>query len=80
MDRNKYYGGESASMTPLEDVNKIIFYFKNIDLFFKLYSKFNLPPPPSDTGRGRDWNVDLIPKFLMANGKQDKTKKRKDKY
>jgi len=52
MDRNKYYGGESASMTPLED----------------LYSKFNLPPPPSDTGRGRDWNVDLIPKFLMANG------------
>jgi RAB protein geranylgeranyltransferase component A len=20
-------------------------------------------------GRGRDWNVDLIPKFLMANGK-----------
>ena len=19
-------------------------------------------------GRGRDWNVDLIPKFLMANG------------
>ncbi len=35
----------------------------------KLYSKFNLPPPPSDTGRGRDWNVDLIPKFLMANGK-----------
>jgi Rab GDP dissociation inhibitor len=52
MDRNKYYGGESASMTPLED----------------LYSKFNLPPPPADTGRGRDWNVDLIPKFLMANG------------
>lgn len=21
-------------------------------------------------GRGRDWNVDLIPKFLMANGKE----------
>ncbi|CAF2157362.1 unnamed protein product [Rotaria magnacalcarata] len=52
MDRNKYYGGESASMTPLEE----------------LYSKFNLPSPPSDTGRGRDWNVDLIPKFLMADG------------
>ena len=28
-----------------------------------------MPAPPSDTGRGRDWNVDLIPKFLMANGK-----------
>lgn len=22
-------------------------------------------------GRGRDWNVDLIPKFLMANGERD---------
>jgi RAB protein geranylgeranyltransferase component A len=22
MDRNKYYGGESASMTPLEDVDR----------------------------------------------------------
>lgn len=52
MDRNKYYGGESASMTPLED----------------LYTKFNLSAPPPETGRGRDWNVDLIPKFLMANG------------
>lgn len=52
MDRNKYYGGESASITPLED----------------LYTKFNLNKPPSEMGRGRDWNVDLIPKFLMANG------------
>jgi RAB protein geranylgeranyltransferase component A len=24
--------------------------------------------PPEEFGRGRDWNVDLIPKFLMANG------------
>ena len=24
--------------------------------------------PSGDMGRGRDWNVDLIPKFLMANG------------
>lgn len=52
MDRNKYYGGESASITPLED----------------LYTKFNLAKPPAELGRGRDWNVDLIPKFLMANG------------
>uniref|UniRef100_A0A452E811 Rab GDP dissociation inhibitor n=1 Tax=Capra hircus TaxID=9925 RepID=A0A452E811_CAPHI len=42
MDRNPYYGGESSSITPLEEVG------------------YN--------GRGRDWNVDLIPKFLMANG------------
>jgi len=52
MDRNKYYGGESASITPLEE----------------LFTKFGLPAPDSSYGRGRDWNVDLIPKFLMANG------------
>ena len=52
MDRNKYYGGESASLTPLED----------------LFTKFEVPAPDDSYGRGRDWNVDLIPKFLMANG------------
>ncbi|KAL3191207.1 hypothetical protein MRX96_018778 [Rhipicephalus microplus] len=53
MDRNKYYGGESASITPLEE----------------LFTKFNLPASQLDEyGRSRDWNVDLVPKFLMANG------------
>lgn len=53
VDRNKYYGGESASITPLEE----------------LFSKFNMPTDNlEEYGRGRDWNVDLIPKFLMANG------------
>ncbi|CAI9178862.1 unnamed protein product [Rangifer tarandus platyrhynchus] len=53
MDRNLYYGRESASITPLEDLYKI----------------FKIPgAPPASMGRGRDWNVDLIPKFLMANG------------
>eukprot|EP00088_Acartia_fossae_P048980 TRINITY_DN5364_c0_g1_i1.p1 TRINITY_DN5364_c0_g1~~TRINITY_DN5364_c0_g1_i1.p1 ORF type:complete len:444 (+),score=146.67 TRINITY_DN5364_c0_g1_i1:84-1415(+) len=52
MDRNKYYGGESASITPLED----------------LFSKFSNPKPDESYGRTRDWNVDLIPKFLMAEG------------
>ncbi|MEQ2197475.1 hypothetical protein XENOCAPTIV_030063 [Xenoophorus captivus] len=33
-----------------------------------LYKRFSLPDSPPETmGRGRDWNVDLIPKFLMAN-------------
>ena len=71
MDRNKYYGGDSASLTPLED----------------LFTKFGMPAPDqAQYGRGRwvhicnkydlkslfwfrDWNVDLIPKFLMANGR-----------
>lgn len=43
----------AASITPLEE----------------LFSKFGLPAPAENQyGRGRDWNVDLIPKFLMANG------------
>lgn len=52
MDRNKYYGAESASLTPLEE----------------LFSKFGVPAPDEAYGRGRDWNADLIPKFIMANG------------
>lgn len=55
IDRNKYYGGESASITPLED----------------LFSKFGFDSTTvnmEEYGRSRDWNVDLIPKFLMANG------------
>lgn len=53
MDRNKYYGGESTSLTPLEELYTML----------KPGSK-----PPESMGRGRDWNVDLIPKFLMADG------------
>ena len=53
MDRNDYYGGEATSICPLENV----------------YKKFGKDSPPESMGRGRDWNVDLIPKFLMANGK-----------
>lgn len=36
----------------------------------QLYKRFSLPgKPPESMGKGRDWNVDLIPKFLMSNGK-----------
>lgn len=53
VDRNKYYGAESASITPLDE----------------LFAKNNLPTDNLEVyGKGRDWNVDLIPKFLMANG------------
>jgi len=53
MDRNSYYGAEATSMTPLTE----------------LYKKFNKGEAPESMGRGRDWNVDLVPKFLMADGK-----------
>lgn len=54
MDRNNYYGGECTSMNPLEE----------------LYKKFNkaLPESLESFGNLRDWNVDLIPKLLMADG------------
>lgn len=33
-----------------------------------LYKKFNSGEPPSNLGANRDFNVDLIPKFIMACG------------
>lgn len=56
MDHNDYYGGASASITPLEDL-------------YKMFGMAGPGQPPESMGRGRDWNVDLIPKFLMAGGK-----------
>lgn len=29
---------------------------------------FNAGSPPESLGKGRDWNVDLVPKLLMADG------------
>jgi Rab GDP dissociation inhibitor len=51
MDRNGYYGGDSASLT-LE----------------QLYEKYEKGTPPASLGSSRDYNVDLVPKFVMASG------------
>jgi len=52
MDRNDYYGGESASL--------------NLE---QLYRKSkNGATPAGNLGSSRDYNVDLIPKFIMASG------------
>lgn len=53
LDRNNYYGAESASLN-----------------LTNLWEKF-LPgqKPEPKFGTNRDWNVDLIPKFVMACGK-----------
>eukprot|EP01053_Blabericola_migrator_P010797 Blabericola_migrator_1__10796@NODE_61_length_15760_cov_113_549035_g55_i0_p4_GENE_NODE_61_length_15760_cov_113_549035_g55_i0NODE_61_length_15760_cov_113_549035_g55_i0_p4_ORF_typecomplete_len462_score65_66GDI/PF00996_18/1_6e122Amino_oxidase/PF01593_24/1_1e06_NODE_61_length_15760_cov_113_549035_g55_i056307015 len=53
LDRNNYYGGESASLNLT-------------NLFAKFCPK---EEPPKEWGPNREWNVDLIPKFIMANGK-----------
>ncbi|KAL2815691.1 GDP dissociation inhibitor [Aspergillus granulosus] len=55
IDRNDHYGGEAASV--------------NIETLFKKYG--NVRPgeePWKKYGRVNDWNVDLVPKLLMANG------------
>ncbi|OQD75409.1 hypothetical protein PENDEC_c007G04295 [Penicillium decumbens] len=55
IDRNDHYGGEAASV--------------NIETLFKKYR--NVAPgeePWKKYGRVNDWNIDLVPKLLMANG------------
>lgn len=50
--RNDYYGAESASLN-----------------LTQLYNKFRPGQPvPTNLGRDRDFAIDLIPKFMMANG------------
>ena len=40
-----------------------------VQFMLQLYTYFNRgTKPPEKYNRVRDWNVDLIPKFLMANG------------
>ena len=56
IDKQDHYVGEAASVT-----------------LSQLYEKFKQNPiskeeRESKFGKDRDWNVDLIPKFLMANG------------
>ncbi|KAJ4783141.1 Guanosine nucleotide diphosphate dissociation inhibitor [Rhynchospora pubera] len=52
MDRNDYYGGESTSLNLIQ-----------------LWQKFRgNDKPPAHLGPSRDCNVDMVPKFIMANG------------
>ncbi|CAD7696997.1 unnamed protein product [Ostreobium quekettii] len=52
MDRNAYYGGESASLS-----------------MSQLWEKCgNGGSPPASLGANRDYNIDMVPKFIMANG------------
>jgi Rab GDP dissociation inhibitor len=52
MDRNPYYGGESASL--------------NLEQLYKKFR--NGDKPPEELGQSRQYCVDLCPKFLMACG------------
>jgi Rab GDP dissociation inhibitor len=52
MDHNNYYGGESASLNLVQ-----------------MFDKFaGGQAPPANLGSSRDYNIDLVPKFIIANG------------
>ncbi|KAL3809193.1 hypothetical protein ACJIZ3_000144 [Penstemon smallii] len=53
MDKNDYYGGESSSLT----LTQLWKRFRGSD-----------QPPKELLGVSREYNVDMIPKFMMANG------------
>ncbi|KAF5100620.1 hypothetical protein DV451_002505 [Geotrichum candidum] len=56
IDRQDHYGAESASLN-----------------LTQLYKKFRPSQKPAEAlGKDRDWNVDLIPKFIMAGGELTK--------
>jgi Rab GDP dissociation inhibitor len=57
MDRNSYYGGESASL----NLEQLYAKFRGDE------------KPPEELGRSRDYCVDLCPKFIMACGNLVKT-------
>ena len=51
---------------------------KSVSISCQLFTQFKKPVPEpvagktdgsTKYGRGRDWNVDLIPKFILAGGK-----------
>lgn len=55
LDRNDHYGGEAASL--------------NIEALYKKYGNYTPGEEPwKKFGRVNDWNIDQVPKLLMANG------------
>jgi Rab GDP dissociation inhibitor len=52
MDRNNYYGGQSASL--------------NLNQLFERFRPGQ--SPPKQLGASRDYNVDMVPKFIMSGG------------
>jgi len=56
MDRNDYYGGDSASL--------------NLTQLYKKFKPDQ--SPPTELGRDRDYAIDLVPKFIIASGELTK--------
>jgi len=52
MDKNGFYGGEGASL--------------NLTKMWGMFRKGQ--EVPKEYGHNRNWNIDLIPKFIMVDG------------
>jgi Rab GDP dissociation inhibitor len=73
MDRNDYYGGDSASLNLTQVIQ--LPYTSSCVLIccHQLYRKFRPnQDPPTNLGRDRDYAVDLVPKFIIASGELTK--------
>lgn len=70
MDRNNFYGGGTCSRVTRKGIFLTEFSAESASLnLTQLYEKFRTgQQPPAALGAGREYNVDLIPKFIMAAG------------
>ncbi|KAL2511971.1 Guanosine nucleotide diphosphate dissociation inhibitor [Abeliophyllum distichum] len=74
-DKNDYYGGASCSLN-LTQINTVIFTFSVLLVcVVTLSSSYSFgsisggnDEPIEKLGASREYNVDMIPKFMMANG------------
>ena len=71
LDRNNYYGGECASLS-LSKVKDIVLhqYYNGSYLpILQLFEQFKSEGYDGSTyGKDRDYNIDIVPKFLLAAG------------
>lgn len=73
MDRNDYYGGDSASLNLTQVIRLHPLSDRVLTWFSQLYRKFRPnKEPPTELGRDRDYAVDLVPKFIIASGELTK--------
>lgn len=46
----------------------MLFFIIRVCCVKQLYKHFQVPGPPKGMGLGKEWNVDLIPKFMLSDG------------
>lgn len=66
-------GSHKHKHRPTSSVRQNCGYFSHLSCFIlfylQLFKKFKVPGPAKSMEHGKAWNIDLIPKFFLANGK-----------